>query len=389
MYEGYIYKITNSLNGHFYIGQTRTTVEKRFYHHTKDSCVQKYQKYGLYKAFKKYGVDNFYFETLETHCASTIDELNKILNSREIELIASGRLLYGNDFLYNHSAGGDYDGCPTEKIPIIQYDLCCNEINRYESVIEGKLATGAFGISSVINKKPEFLSAGGYIWRRQDNPLTDEEKRYLRIHFDTMPVKQYGYGGVLLAAYNSISDAALTIKFDIKNINQHIRNCCNHIVKTACGYIWRYEFDDIVNSDINNKKNHFAIEQRENGTGNLINTFISTCKAEELTGIDGAVISQCCNHKKDSAGGYLWNRVGDYNPEILKTIRIKPVVQLTSAGEYVATYNSPHDASDITKINRADIIGVCRGKLKTAGNYKWKYLYEYLNIFSNKEVNHA
>lgn len=30
MYEGYIYKITNCVNGHMYIGQTMRTIETRW-----------------------------------------------------------------------------------------------------------------------------------------------------------------------------------------------------------------------------------------------------------------------------------------------------------------------------------------------------------------------
>ena len=103
MYEGFIYKITNNINGHFYIGQTRTTVKERFYDHTKDYSVSRYQKYGLYKAFKKYGVDNFSVSTIETHQTAMLEELNKILNEREKSLIMENRELYGKSFLYNHS----------------------------------------------------------------------------------------------------------------------------------------------------------------------------------------------------------------------------------------------------------------------------------------------
>jgi hypothetical protein len=154
MYEGFIYKITNNINGHFYIGQTRTTVEERFYNHTKDYSISKYQKYGLYKAFKKYGVDNFSVDTIETHQAFTLTELNNILNEREMLLIAENRNIYGKDFLYNHSRGGDYDGCATENIPVIQYNYIGEEINRFDSIVDAKRITGVSGISGVINKKP-------------------------------------------------------------------------------------------------------------------------------------------------------------------------------------------------------------------------------------------
>lgn len=384
MYEGFIYKITNNINGHFYIGQTRTTVKERFYDHTKDYSVSRYQKYGLYKAFKKYGVDNFSVSTIETHQTAMLEELNKILNEREKSLIMENRELYGKSFLYNHSQGGDYDGCTTENIPVIQYDYTGKEINRFNSIIDAKRITGTSGISSVINKKPQNLSANGYIWRRQDDPLTDEEIRFIRIRFNTIPIKQYGYNYILIRQYDSINDAAKSIAndgYNIDTVTSHIKICCEHKSKTSYGYIWRYEFDDSFDN-VDYKNCQFAIEQRENGTGKLLNTFISTGEASRITGVNDSTISQCCNHNLDLAGGYLWNRVGDYNPEILKTVTIKPVVQLSKQGEYIATYDSPTYAQDITGIYSKSISRVCRGFLKSTGGYYWQYLYDYLKILS-------
>ena len=188
-----------------------------------------------------------------------------------------------------------------------------------------------------------------------------------------MPIKQYGYNHTLIKQYNSVKTAAKSITNDNHNIGDiisHIKLCCNHKTKTSYGYIWRYEFDDSFD-DVDYTNCQFAIEQRENGTGKLLNIFISTCEAERATGINGSIISQCCNHNLDLAGGYLWNRVGDYNPDILKNVRTKPVVQLSKQNEYIATYDSPTCAQEATKIYSKNISRVCRGFLKSAGGYHW------------------
>jgi len=57
-----IYKITNILTGHIYIGMTRKTAEERFEEHKKESLKGKTK---LYKNMRKFGVDNFTVETLE------------------------------------------------------------------------------------------------------------------------------------------------------------------------------------------------------------------------------------------------------------------------------------------------------------------------------------
>ena len=41
-------------------------------------------------------------------------------------------------------------------------------------------------------------------------------------------------------------------------------------------------------------------------TGELLATFPSTREAERITGINKGHISQCCNGKRKSAGGYIW-----------------------------------------------------------------------------------
>ncbi len=56
-----IYKITNIKNGKVYIGQS-IDIEERWRQHKKD-CNRRNQ--NLYLAFRKYGLDSFYFEVLE------------------------------------------------------------------------------------------------------------------------------------------------------------------------------------------------------------------------------------------------------------------------------------------------------------------------------------
>ena len=51
----------------------------------------------------------------------------------------------------------------------------------------------------------------------------------------------------------------------------------------------------------------------------------------------------------------------------------KPVVQLDTKGNVVATYYSIKNAVDITKISKYGIFDCLRGKQKTAGKHLWKY----------------
>lgn len=71
--NGYIYKITNKVNNKVYIGQTRYTIESRWRQHCKNYNFE-HRPQPLYKAFEKYGLDNFTVETIEEVQVEKLDE---------------------------------------------------------------------------------------------------------------------------------------------------------------------------------------------------------------------------------------------------------------------------------------------------------------------------
>ena len=62
-----IYKITNLINGHIYIGQS-INIERRFREHKNGSELI------VDKAIKKYGVENFSFDIIEECSECMLDE---------------------------------------------------------------------------------------------------------------------------------------------------------------------------------------------------------------------------------------------------------------------------------------------------------------------------
>lgn len=61
--KGYIYLIENKINGKKYVGCTIYTIEYRFQEHIK--TINKFPNRPLYRAMKKYGVNNFLISILE------------------------------------------------------------------------------------------------------------------------------------------------------------------------------------------------------------------------------------------------------------------------------------------------------------------------------------
>ena len=63
--RGFIYKITNKVNGKSYIGQTIQNVKERFYQHCATKCSQAILNMVIHKAINKYGKSNFTIEVIE------------------------------------------------------------------------------------------------------------------------------------------------------------------------------------------------------------------------------------------------------------------------------------------------------------------------------------
>lgn len=95
---GYIYKITNKVNGKVYIGQTIDSIESRFREHIYDSNRKNKNcyEYPLYRAFRKYGIDKFFIEEVEKCDILKLDD-------REIYWIKYFNSKYKG---YNQSFGG-------------------------------------------------------------------------------------------------------------------------------------------------------------------------------------------------------------------------------------------------------------------------------------------
>lgn len=206
--EGYIYKITNSLNNKCYIGKTYKSIQQRWKEHLKSCKKGECSNRPLYKAINKYGVSNF-----------SIEELGKfeegILEEKEIYYIDKYDS-YNNG--YNATLGGDGKR-------YFQY--------TDKEVIDEYLKTKNLNITS-----------------KHFNCDVDTIKRILESNsIETLTAKEsikntygrtvlkYSLDEELIAKYETVSEAAK--EFD-KGSPGSISRCCRGLRKTYKGFIWRY-----------------------------------------------------------------------------------------------------------------------------------------------------
>ena len=200
----YIYKITNMKNGKIYIGQTKTTIEKRWKDHIKDS-KSNYVNRPLYDAINKYGIESFKIEQVEECSIDVLDEREKYW----IELYGSFK--YG----YNATIGGDGKRCA-------DYDLIYALFQQGKSVGEISKLTGYDKATVSIGLEVHDISIKERIKRGQ-------ERLYRPVaRLDKITEE-------ILEVFPSVSEAETKY-----HTNRHIGQVCLGKRKTAGGYKWKY-----------------------------------------------------------------------------------------------------------------------------------------------------
>ncbi len=107
--------------------------------------------------------------------------------------------------------------------------------------------------------------------------------------------------------------------------------------------------------------------------GKKLKTYPSCLVASEnVSSANRSYITQVCNGKRKSAGGFLWTYEGATVPSYNKKY-FHSVQQCNLNNKLIATYRSLTEAQNKTGIELHNISECCRGNSKTAGGFIWKY----------------
>lgn len=184
-----------------------------------------------------------------------------------------------------------------------------------------------------------------------------------------IPVYQYGLDGNFIQGYKSGADARR--KTGILAINL----CCNGGVKSAGGYIWSYEKHDKISKCIRNYRTSKVYQYGLDGL--YIASYDSILEASQITGTPYKKIIACLHSRTfpSRGGDFMWKKeFVESLPPCEKNLKHSPVVQLTVDGKVVSKYESVKSAQEATGVPNSLICKCCKGNIKTAHGYIWKYI---------------
>ena len=329
---GYVYKITNNVNGKIYIGQTRVTEPQRWQQHIwhayndsdNDSLL-------LCRAIKKYGKENFtrtileecdnqflnerekywinYFDSTNHDIGYNVAEGGKGHSKYSNEEIVKAYTDFGSITKASEAIGMSREQMSirlqamgiqtTREIPVCQYDLQGNFIKEYSTMADAAKETNTpiyhIREQGVYNK---------FLWLYKNNTQTPEERlnQLSNLVHNLLDIQQYNEFGELVAEFSNAAEASRKTGINISSI----KAASNGKQVSAGGFLWVRVYGGLSLEETLNKyllsSSCCKIEEIDIN-GQVINTFDSCNKAEKFYGYGGNSIKPVCDGKRKTARG--------------------------------------------------------------------------------------
>lgn len=214
---GFIYKITNKINGKMYIGKTlHSNPENRWKEHLNDFNRPHCEKRPLYEAMNKYSVDNFSFEVVE-------DTNNE--NEREQYYINLYRTFVGFDDCngYNATIGGD-----GKRYRLVLEEEIEEVVSLYKEGKTVKELANYFEVdTSTISRVLRENNINIEQFMLERNSFYQNKKKVVQLDKNTNEI---------IAYFESTAEAGRAIN----KPRTHISAVCRGERKSAYGYKWKY-----------------------------------------------------------------------------------------------------------------------------------------------------
>ena len=313
-----IYQITNTINGKCYIGQSDNIQARWRKHRTVPfNSNSRCYNYPLYRAIRKYGLENFTFTILE-ECELDELEEKEIFYIKQYHAYTEG---------YNQNPGGPH----AKRYCRFDDDTVNAVIERLRNSLDSvSLIAEDFGVSQStirsINRGEHYRKATehypirNYIPSRKLNSKirqTPEERLSQNYSKRKAPIRP-----------EKLELAQMVIKNGFEKTGQHFSVSGNTIKKWCKSYQIPHIKSELVNwyyqqmqmpppNDVKTWKRQTAmrlpVHQIDIQTGQILATFQSCREAARAVGSPtGYHISQVCKALRKSAHGYAWQFVQTY-----------------------------------------------------------------------------
>ena len=407
-----------SPSGKRYIGQTFKDESERWKGHVADAygSEKRPRNTPLSRSIRKYGPDAFAVEILESgiqtpeelnqHEQYWIKEYHTLIYENQNGLNATvggdGRRVYVNiDFqklfdegysiteisqmtgahpatITSYISNSKSEKCSRcrqkalEKNPprsLSCYDVdTCEKVQSFSSMAEACLffnGTKKVGyLSGAIYGKGKALTAFGYLWKFDDEPMSVIYERHERF---------FNSGGVLCRGlsvtnietgevFPKIADAAA--KYNIKR--QQIADCCRGKRENAGGYHWRFTNQEVVPYVEKYRRPILCVE-----TGIQ---YSSISEASRQTRIDINKLTNCLKGRREEADNFHWKYLDNENMPLAKKkyAHCKPVICV----ETNIIYESVIEAAEKVGVNITTMANWLKGRIDSIYGYHWKYYTE-------------
>lgn len=208
----YIYVITNLINQKQYVGKTTKTIEQRWKTHIADSKRNNIKNRPLYKAFAKYGIDNFIIQELE-YCSAEEASNKEQYWINKLDTYHNG---------YNATLGGDS-----------KHYYNYQEIAKKYLELKTLKATSTFfqcDIDTVrkacLDQNIEIISTSEH--NKKKVAMYDLKNNFI-CNFNS-----------LIEAYQWLYQNHFTLVKTPKGVTSHISAVCKGKRKAAYKHIWKY-----------------------------------------------------------------------------------------------------------------------------------------------------
>jgi len=283
--DGKIYKITNRINGKVYVGQTTSSLEKRFYFHM--SLTMSNHCLKVKRAVEKYGKENFSIALIDT--ALSIDDLNEkeIFWIKELNSIDDG---------YNIRPGGRV--CSGYKLSEERKNGLRKSASERHDHFE-KLGISHKKRMTGVKQAPEQIKKrrSGLLEAYRKKGKYSNETAYKK-------VSQYSLEGRLINIFDSMEAAKDSV--GLKSATG-ITACCKLERRHSGNFQWRYTDDGIQSLDSVSPYNHRAVMGIDEDDMQWI--FSNIKQASEFTSIKASLIRRVCNKQRCSTKNFKFEYI--------------------------------------------------------------------------------